>query len=87
MALTKQDLVIQGQVLEKKVKELNTLMIAVVFVLLIGFATMFIAVFGIFRDNEAEKQATFQSLKDQVQTQNTKIDALTKAVEQTKTAN
>lgn len=71
--------------LSKRVEELNVLMIAVVIVLLIGFATMFIAVFGIFRDSQAEKQATFQNLKNQVQSQNDKIDALTKAINEQKT--
>lgn len=63
--------------IKRDIDRLTLILTAVVIVLLVGFATMFIATFGIFRDNEAEKQATYQNLINQVQTQNTKIQVLT----------
>jgi len=64
----------------KRLDRLDYLMGAIIVVLLVGFVTMFIAVFGIFRDNESASQATYQNLVNQVQTQNAQIQVLTNQV-------
>jgi len=61
------DLETQGQVLEKKVKELNTLMVAVIIVLFIGFASMFVAVLSLVINADGSKQASYQQLITEIQ--------------------
>jgi Sec-independent protein translocase protein TatA len=60
--------------LNKKVEDLNTLMVAVVIVLFIGFAAAFIAVGGMVMSSMSE-------FRGQLQSQNDKIDALTKVIQ------
>lgn len=64
-----------------EVKGLRDLMTLVNIVLFIGFAGAFIAVGGMVTSSLADKQATSQAMRDEVQTQNGKIEELT---EQTK---
>jgi hypothetical protein len=67
--------------LNKKVEDLNTLMVAVVIVLFIGFAAAFIAVGGMVMSSMSEKQASYEEFRGQLQSQNDKIDALTKVIQ------
>jgi phosphate starvation-inducible membrane PsiE len=65
--------------LSKRVDDLNLLMVAVVIVLFIGFATMFVAATAMLLDGFRSKQASYEQLQSQVQSQNDKIDQLIKA--------
>ena len=77
MAIDLTGLVTQGRALEKKVKDLNTVMIGVVLVLLIGFSTMFISVYSIFISDNGSKQANYQQLEIEIQQLDDKINNLT----------
>jgi hypothetical protein len=68
-------------VLETRIKQIDKTMAIVVIVLLIGFASMFVAVLSLVINADGEKHASYQQLEEQVQVQNYKIDALTKALE------
>ena len=67
--------------LSQNVKLMWGLIIGIVVVLFVAFVATFIAVGGMIVNYEAERQATYQGLKDQVITQNAKIDALTNALQ------
>ncbi len=64
-----------------QVKFLSNLMYALVFVLFIGFATMFVTVGQIVVDSWDNKASTYLELRDTVKDQNIKIDALTKEIQ------
>lgn len=49
---------------------------AVIVVLFLGFAAAFIAVGGMIVNYEAERKAVFETLKDKIIEQNSKIDAI-----------
>lgn len=70
---TKQKDAVQSLVNEE-VKKINWLMGAVVIVLFIGVATMFVAVWGIILDATRFKTETYQDLVNKVNDQNYKID-------------
>lgn len=67
--------------LEDKVKDLNRTMAVVVIVLLLGFATMFVALMGLVFTYQDNSRNANQQLRDEVKTQNDKIDALTKELQ------
>jgi peptidoglycan hydrolase CwlO-like protein len=52
-------------------------MMALVIVLFLGFAGMFVAVGQMMIDSLRDKQASYQDLRDQVKDQSNKIDTLT----------
>jgi len=62
---------------QKDVDRLYLLMAGVIIVLFIGFVTSFIAVGGLIVNYESERQATYQNLDNQVQSQNAQIQVLT----------
>lgn len=62
------------------IKRLNWVMVGVVVVTIGLVLTLVFALGGMLTSNMAEKQASYEDLKDQVTTQNAKIDALTQAV-------
>lgn len=66
--------------LNEGLARLNVFMGAVVLVLLVGFAAMFVAVGIAFVDAFNGKQASAEALRVQVQEQNHKIEALTTAL-------
>lgn len=66
--------------LEKKIKNLDRALTLTVFVLLVGFVTMIIAVFAVFISATSERNTTYQLLQDKVQSQNDNIDALTNEI-------
>lgn len=63
------------------IKFIQDITIGIVFVLFIGFAGMFVATAVMFIDAYNAKAASYENLQDEVQSQNAKIDQLTKAVE------
>lgn len=66
--------------LSDKVKDLNTTMGVIVIVLLLGFATMFVALLGLvftYQDNSSDAN---QKLKDEIKVQNDKINSLTEEI-------
>lgn len=62
----------------KRLDYLYLLMGGVVIVLFIGFASMYIAFVALLESSNGQKQATYQSLRDQVEEQNNKLDDLIK---------
>lgn len=71
---------------EIRIRNLDKALTLTVFVLLVGFVTMIIAVFSLFINATSERNATYQSLRDQVKEQNEKIDALTKSLIEQRTS-
>lgn len=69
-----------GEVKES-IDRLYLLMAGVIIVLLVGFATGFIAIGSWMTTSNAERQATYQSLRDQVKASNDKVDALTEQLQ------
>lgn len=69
------------KLLNKKVEDLNTIMIALVIVLFIGFAAMFGTIATLIISHFDNSQSTYQELRDQVQAQNAKVDELTQAIQ------
>jgi len=67
-------------------KFIQDIVIGVVFVLFIGFATMFVAAGTLVWQAWTEKAATYQNLVDKVNLQNEKIDQLKCQVEKTNSA-
>lgn len=67
--------------IKDSVDRLYFVMYGLVIVLFIGFAAMFVAVGQMLYASWTEKQATYQSLRDEVKSQNAKIDTLTKALQ------
>lgn len=65
----------------KDMNRMSLITVGVIIVLFIGLAASFITVGGMIVNYEAERQTTYEDLKDQVTTQNAKIDALTQAVD------
>jgi hypothetical protein len=62
---------------QRDINRLYLLMAGVIIVLLVGFATGFIALGSYITTSNAEKQATFQNLENQIQAQNAQIQVLT----------
>ena len=60
----------------EKLDNLSNLMNAIVVVLLIGFAGMFVATIAIFVDAFRSKQTTYQSLVDKISAQQNTIDQM-----------
>ncbi len=60
----------------KRFEFLNTIVIALVVVLFVGFAGMFVACTAMLVDAWRSKDATYQKLEDSIETQNAKIDAI-----------
>ena len=71
--------------LNHHVKLMWEVIIGIVVVLTIATIASLIAVGGMIVNYEAERQATFQDLKDQVTAQNAKIDALTNVISKQET--
>lgn len=63
--------------LEKKVRNLDRTLALTVFVLLVGFLTMIVAMFSVFIDSNGSKSASYQQLESQVQAENAQIQVLT----------
>lgn len=61
----------------KRVERIDNTMAVVVIVLLIGFASMFVAMLSLVINADGEKHASYQDLRDQVQAQNAAIKAQT----------
>ncbi len=83
--MSEQNLTSKGKALENRVEQINTLMIGVVIVLLVGFAGTFVAAATMLVDSFNNKQATYQDLRDKVQEQNAKIDELTQTLQKSTT--
>ena len=66
------------------VKFLQDITIGIVVVLFIGFAGALIAVGGMIVNYEAERQATYQNLVNQISQQNQEINTITKGLEKYK---
>ena len=69
------------QPLKDRMREINFLLIGLVFVLFIGFAGCFIAATTMLVDSFNSKATSYQELEVQVQTQNAKVEALTHELE------
>lgn len=59
-----------------EVKRLNDFMALVVVVLFVGFAGVFVAATSMLVDSFNNKQATYEQLREQVQSNNDKLDLL-----------
>lgn len=60
-----------------KIKWIQDIMVGIIFVLFIGFASMFVAVGGLLIDAFQHKADSYEELSNQVRSQNAKIDSLT----------
>lgn len=63
-------------------KVIQDIIVGVIVVLFIGFAAAFIAVGGMIVNYEAEHQASYEALKEQVANTNAKIDIITNGLQQ-----
>jgi hypothetical protein len=77
--ISTQDSPLSGD-LANTLKQHNLLIIGVIIVLFIGFASAFIAVGGLIVNYESDRQATYKNLENQVQAQNTQIQVLTNQI-------
>ncbi|MBI3888629.1 hypothetical protein HY311_02450 [Candidatus Nomurabacteria bacterium] len=63
-----------------KLSDINGILIAVIVVLFVGFATAFVSVWGLVLDANRFKTETYQNLVDKVNDQNYRIEDLNKTV-------
>lgn len=75
------DLEDQIQVTTDDIKRLNSLMVGVVIVTIGIVLTLIFTLGAIVTSSLADKQATSQQIRDEVHAQNSKIDALTKSLQ------
>jgi beta-lactamase regulating signal transducer with metallopeptidase domain len=74
----------QGKIggLKEKVDYLTLLMVGVIFVLFVGFASMYVAFAALLQSSNSDRQSSFENLREQVQTHenrmNDKIDRINK---------
>jgi len=59
--------------LEKKIKTIDRTLALTVFVLLVGFVTMIVAMLSVFISATSERNASYQALTQQVQQVNDKL--------------
>ena len=67
----------RGQETKRRLDRMDIIMAGVIIVLFIGFASMYVAFSALNDDSNGQKQATYQSLINQIQNQNTQIQVLT----------
>lgn len=75
--MAKENLTSNGRAIEKRVEQLNNLMMGGVIVLFIGFAAMFGTIATLVISHFDSSSSSYQELQAQVESQNTKIDDLT----------